>query len=108
MAAAFEDPRFPPVTLDESRQLRVSLSILSALRALRAEEVEIGRHGLLISHGGQRGLLLPQVAVEHGWDRLTFLEQTCRKAGLPTDAWSQGATIEGFSAEIFGDQDRTP
>ncbi|MBV8772256.1 MAG: AmmeMemoRadiSam system protein A [Deltaproteobacteria bacterium] len=104
--AAFEDPRFAPVTLAETRELRVSLSILSPVRPLRAEEVEIGRHGLLISQGGQRGLLLPQVAVEHRWDRLTFLEQTCRKAGLAPDAWCRGATIEGFSAEIFGDQDR--
>jgi len=65
--------------------------------------VEVGRHGLLISDGARRGLLLPQVPVENGWDRETFLEQTCRKAGLPLDAWRKGATIEAFTAEVFGD-----
>jgi AmmeMemoRadiSam system protein A len=102
-AAAFEDTRFLPVTREEAPELEVSLSILSSLQTLRAEEVEIGRHGLVISHQGRRGLLLPQVSVEHGWDRVTFLEQTCRKAGLPPDAWQQGANIEAFAAEVFGD-----
>jgi AmmeMemoRadiSam system protein A len=102
-AAAFEDTRFPPVTHEQAPNLQVSLSILSPLQPLRAEDVEIGRHGLLISQLGRRGLLLPQVPVEHGWDRVTFLEQTCRKAGLPPDAWRKGATIEGFTAEVFGD-----
>ena len=102
-AAAFEDTRFPPVTHEQAPNLQVSLSILSPLQPLRAEDVEIGRHGLLISQLGRRGLLLPQVPVEHAWDRVTFLEQTCRKAGLPPDAWRKGATIEGFTAEVFGD-----
>jgi AmmeMemoRadiSam system protein A len=104
-AAAFEDPRFPPVTSTEAVELEVSLSILSALQPVRPEEVEIGRHGLVISHHGRRGLLLPQVPVEHGWERVIFLEQTCRKAGLPPDAWQQGATIEVFTAEMFGDEE---
>ncbi len=104
-AAAFEDTRFPPVTHEEAPELEISLSVLSALQPLLAEEVEIGRHGLVISHHGRRGLLLPQVPVEHGWDRVTFLEQTCRKAGLPQDAWQQGATIEGFTAEVFGEEE---
>ncbi len=82
-AAAFEDSRFWPVTPDEATELEVSLSILSQLKPIRAEEVEIGKHGLLISMAGHRGLLLPQVPAEHGWDRITFLEQTCKKAGLP-------------------------
>jgi AMMECR1 domain-containing protein len=63
----------------------------------------VGLHGLLISWHGRRGLLLPQVPVERGWDRKTFLEQTCRKAGLPQDAWQKGATIEAFTAEVFGE-----
>jgi len=67
--------------------------------------VEVGRHGLLISDGARRGLLLPQVPVENGWDRETFLEQTCRKAGLPLDAWRKGATLEAFTAEVFSDAD---
>jgi AmmeMemoRadiSam system protein A len=104
-AAAFEDTRFPPVTLAEARVLEVSLSILSPLRAIKAEEVEIGVHGLLVSYGGRRGLLLPQVPVEHGWDRPTFIEQTCQKAGLPRDAWKNGATLEAFTAEVFGDRE---
>jgi AmmeMemoRadiSam system protein A len=102
-AAAFDDPRFAPVSLDEAGELKVSLSVLSALRPIRAEEVEVGRHGLVISYAGHRGLLLPQVASEHGWDRVTFLEQTCRKAGLSEKAWRQGVVIEGFTAEVFGD-----
>jgi AmmeMemoRadiSam system protein A len=104
-AAALDDPRFIPVTLSEAQQLQVSLSVLSPLKPIKAEEVEVGRHGLLISDGARRGLLLPQVPVEHSWDRVTFLEQTCRKAGLPVDAWRHGATIEAFTAEVFEDED---
>src|ERR1700741_410772 len=98
-AAAFEDTRFYPVTLEEARQLEVELSILSPPRPIAAEEVEVGLHGLLMSMAGQRGLLLPQVPTERNWDRITFLEQTCRKAGLPLDAWQKGASIEAFTAE---------
>lgn len=104
-AAAFEDNRFPPVSGQEAPHLQVQLSILTVPGLIRAEEVEIGQHGLLISWQGRRGLLLPQVPLEHGWDRVTFLEQTCRKAGLPLDAWQRGATVEAFAAEIFGDND---
>ncbi len=103
ISAAFDDPRFPPLTLAEAAQLRVSLSVLSPLVPIAAEEVEVGRHGLIISYDGRRGLLLPQVPVEHGWDRITFLEQTCRKAGLPLDAWQHAAKIEAFTAEVFAD-----
>jgi AmmeMemoRadiSam system protein A len=104
-AAAFEDTRFRPMTLPEGRDLDIELSILSPPKPVSADEVEIGRHGLLISMAGRRGLLLPQVPTEHNWDRTTFLEQTCRKAGLPLDAWKNGATIEAFTAEVFGDKD---
>lgn len=103
-AAAFEDTRFYPVTLEEARQLEIELSILSPPQPVRAEDIEIGRHGILISMAGRRGLLLPQVAVEHNWDRVTFLQQTCYKAGLPSDAWQKGAIIEAFTAEIFGEK----
>jgi AmmeMemoRadiSam system protein A len=103
-AAAFDDNRFSPVTSEEAPDLEIELSILSPAQPMQAEEVEIGRHGLLVSWHGRRGLLLPQVPVEHGWDRTTFLEQTCRKAGLPLDAWQKGATIEAFAAEIFSDK----
>jgi len=103
-AAAFEDTRFCPVTREEAPDLQIELSILSAPQPIAADAVEIGRHGLLISMAGRRGLLLPQVPVEHHWDRVTFLEQTCRKAGLPLDAWQKGANIEAFTAEVFGEK----
>ena len=103
-AAAFEDTRFPPVTLEEAPELAVELSILSVPQPISADRVEVGRHGLLISLGFRRGLLLPQVATEHHWDRVSFLEQTCRKAGLPLDAWKSGALIEAFTAEVFGEK----
>jgi AmmeMemoRadiSam system protein A len=103
-AAAFEDNRFPPVTEVEAPHLQIELSILSRPQPIRAEEIEIGRHGLLITWQGRRGLLLPQVPVERGWDRTTFLEQTCRKALLPMDAWQKGASVEAFTAEVFGDK----
>lgn len=103
-AAAFEDPRFHPLSLEEARDLQIELSILSPPQPITPEKIEIGRHGLLISMDGYRGLLLPQVPVEHHWDRETFLQQTCRKAGLPSDAWLKGAKIEGFTAEVFGEK----
>ncbi|MCU1301318.1 MAG: AmmECR1 [Candidatus Sulfotelmatobacter sp.] len=103
-AAAFDDNRFPPVTREEGHQLQIELSILSPPQPIKVEEIEVGRHGLLITWQGRRGLLLPQVPVEHDWDRTTFLEQTCRKAGLPLDAWQKGATVEAFTAEVFGDE----
>jgi len=103
-AAAFDDPRFAPVTRIEVPELRLSISVLSPLRSILADEIEVGRHGLLISGGAHRGLLLPQVPLEHGWDRITFLEQTCRKASLPLDAWrNPQVTIEAFTAEVFAD-----
>jgi AmmeMemoRadiSam system protein A len=102
-AAAFEDQRFPRLRANEVAALEISLSILSRLESIQPEAIEIGRHGLVISAANQRGLLLPQVPVERGWDRTMFLEQTCQKAGLPTDAWQHGATLEAFTAEVFGD-----
>ncbi|HZC23720.1 MAG TPA: AmmeMemoRadiSam system protein A [Candidatus Binatia bacterium] len=102
-AAAFEDARFHPVTLEAARHLEIELSILSPPQTVRAEDIEVGCHGILVSMAGRRGLLLPQVAVEHNWDRVTFLQQTCHKAGLPSDAWEKGAIIEAFTAEVFGE-----
>jgi len=103
-AAAFDDTRFYPVTAEEAPHLEIELSILSVPKPIHPEAVEVGRHGLVISMAGHRGLLLPQVPVEQQWDRTTFLEQTCRKAGLPLDAWQKGATIEAFTAEVFGEE----
>ncbi len=100
--AAFEDTRFFPLTRLEFPEVTASLSILSRLQPIRPDEIEIGKHGLVVKAGSRRGLLLPQVPVEHGWDPITFLQQTCRKAELPQDAWQMGATIEAFTAEVFG------
>jgi len=104
VAAGTEDPRFPPVSPDELPSLRVEISVLTPLVPIRPGEVEVGRHGLMVAQGGMRGLLLPQVPVEWGWDRETFLEQTCVKAGLPPSAWRHGATLQAFTAEVFGEE----
>lgn len=104
-SAAFADSRFEPVSHEELDGLELSLSVLSPPQPIDPAQIEIGRHGLLISQHGYRGLLLPQVAAEHGWDRETFLDETCHKAGLPPDAWRRGARIEAFTAEVFSDGD---
>jgi AmmeMemoRadiSam system protein A len=100
-AAALEDPRFDPVAPAELLSLRLEISILSPLVDVAPQDVEVGRHGLLISRGAQRGLLLPQVAVEWNWDREQFLGETCLKAGLPADAWQHGARIQAFTAQVL-------
>ena len=102
-AAAFEDPRFEPVTVSEAPYLKVEISVLSPLQPIRPDEVVVGRHGLVVSQGNHRGLLLPQVAPEWDWDRETFLAQTCLKAGLHPDAWQHGAQLQAFTAEVFGE-----
>jgi AmmeMemoRadiSam system protein A len=106
-AAATRDPRFPPIDPTDLRAMTVEISVLSPdLRIHRPEEIEIGRHGLDVRRGGARGLLLPQVAIEHGFDREKFLAATCRKAGLPADAWHDTDTeIRVFEAQVFGDDD---
>ena len=102
--AAFHDPRFLPVSEEEAPALEVEISVLSPLQPLAPEQVVVGRHGLVVARGLYRGLLLPQVAVENEWDAPTFLEQTCLKAGLPADAWKRGATLQAFTAEVFGER----
>jgi len=104
-AACSEDPRFPPVTVEEVPALHIELSILGPFEPVGSlDEIEIGRHGLLVEHGWRRGLLLPQVATEWKWDRRMFAEQTCHKAGLARDAWpARGATLWKFEAEVFGE-----
>ncbi len=104
-AAAFDDPRFRPVTDDEAPHLTIEISVLSVPQPIRPEQVEVGKHGLIVSAGARRGLLLPQVPVEWGWDRETFLAQTCAKAGLSPDAWQRGAEIQAFTAEVFGEEE---
>jgi AmmeMemoRadiSam system protein A len=102
-AAAFEDPRFDPVRENEAAELEIEISVLSPMAAIDPEDVVVGTNGLMVSQHGRRGLLLPQVPLEWGWDRETFLSETCRKAGLPQDAWKHGAKIEAFTAEVFGE-----
>lgn len=104
VSAATADPRFPPVTPEELSQLQIEISVLSPLRPVQDPgEVRVGEHGLFIRQGIRHGLLLPQVATEFGWDRETFLRQTCLKAGLPADAWRRGAEIQVFSVDHFSD-----
>lgn len=103
IAAATEDPRFPRVTAGEAEEVRIEISVLTPLLPVRPEDVQEGVHGLMIQKGAKRGLLLPQVAVEHGWDRETYLSQVCAKAGLPADAWKEDAELYSFTAEVFDD-----
>ena len=102
-AAAFQDPRFPPLEARELPELDVEISIMGPITPCPDPgQVEVGRHGLIMRRGARQGLLLPQVPVEWGWDRETFLAQTCRKAGLPPEAWKEpGTEIFWFEAEVF-------
>ncbi|HEV8336732.1 MAG TPA: AmmeMemoRadiSam system protein A [Candidatus Polarisedimenticolia bacterium] len=106
IAAASEDRRFPPVIAEELPGLRCEISLLSPLFPVATpEEIEIGRHGVLIRAGRRHGLLLPQVPVGRGWDRETLLRQVCRKAGLPADAWRDLAeSLFIFTAEIVDER----
>jgi MEMO1 family protein len=102
-AAAFRDPRFSPVRDNELPDLTIEISVLTPLKKITdVKEIEVGKHGIYLKKGWNSGLLLPQVATEYGWDRLTFLEHTCQKAGLPSHAWKEKNTeIYIFSADIF-------
>jgi len=103
-SAATGDPRFLPVTASDLPDLQIEISVLSPLRAVGdPSEIQVGVHGLHISKDARRGLLLPQVASEFGWDRETFLRQVCTKAGLPQDAWRRGAEIQVFTVERIED-----
>jgi hypothetical protein len=104
--AAFKDPRFGPVTAEEFSQITIEISVLTEPVPVKSiEEIQVGRDGLIMERGPYRGLLLPQVAVEQGWDRKTFLDHTCLKAGLPPGAWKDGETkILRFQAIIFGEE----
>jgi AmmeMemoRadiSam system protein A len=105
VAACSADPRFPGVTAGEVPELEIELSLLGPLELITgADEIEIGRHGLVVEEGWNRGLLLPQVAVEWQWGPETFLAQTCHKAGLARDAWRKGARLWRFEAEVFSEQ----
>jgi AmmeMemoRadiSam system protein A len=104
VSAALHDPRFEPVAPSEAAQLKVEISILSPLVPIQPEEVKPGEHGLMITEGFRRGVLLPKTATEHGWSRERFLEETCSKAGLERDAWKKGARVEAFTALVFSEE----
>ncbi len=106
IAAATQDPRFPPMTPSELSGMSIEISVLSDLSKIDdPEKIQVGVHGLEIEKGPFRGVLLPQVATEYGWDRIKFLQETCRKAGLPPDAWQKGATIYVFTAQVFSEEE---
>jgi AmmeMemoRadiSam system protein A len=106
-AASRNDPRFTPIQLSDLPLLEVEISVLGPLTPASPEEIVIGRDGLVIEQGHRRGLLLPQVALEWGFDRESFLQQACLKAGLAADAWRRGARILRFEAEVFGEHQRS-
>jgi AmmeMemoRadiSam system protein A len=104
-SAALEDPRFAPMRTEQLGELTMEISILSAPAPISPEAIEPGRHGLLVVLHGKRGLLLPQVAIEHHLTREQFLEETCRKAGLQREAWRDPeARLFGFTCEVFSDE----
>jgi len=105
--AAFNDPRFTPLAREEFDETDIEISALTPLRRIDSvDEIKVGEHGIYITRGVNRGVLLPQVAVEQGWDRDTFLDHTCLKAGLSPGCWRQpGVEIEVFSAEVFGEKE---
>ena len=106
VAAAVHDRRFDPVAASELSDLRLHVSVLGELHPIAPEAIEVGVHGLVIRCRGRSGLLLPQVAAERGWDRETFLDETCRKAGLPPGTWRQpGCEVLAFTAIVFGEEE---
>jgi len=103
LSSAFEDPRFPPLRPEEWDAVRIEISVLSPFELVTdAGRIQVGVHGIMLRRGSRSGLLLPQVAVEQGWDRETFLTHCCYKAGLPGDAWRSPETrLSIFSAIVF-------
>ena len=106
ISAALRDPRFVPLGRHEIDDLEIEVSVLSALQPIDADAIEVGTHGLFVSRGERRGLLLPQVAAERNWSAERFLEETCRKAGLDAEAWRDFRTqLLGFTVEVFSEAD---
>jgi AmmeMemoRadiSam system protein A len=106
---AHHDPRFVPLRVHELGGVTLDISVLTPPEVVADDsDIVVGRDGIIIEHGARRGLLLPQVAPEYGWDRETFLAHACVKAGLASDAWRNGAKILRFEAEVFGEKDLSP
>lgn len=108
VAAATQDPRFHRLSKDDLGEIDIEISVLTPMRKITdVSEIEVGKHGILMTRGVLSGVLLPQVPAQFGWDRETFLQHTCLKAGLKEDAWKDPETsIEIFSAQVFGEKDR--
>ncbi len=111
ISAAVSDPRFPPVTTEEFKEVTIELTVLTMPQVLKEkpkdlpEKIEVGRHGLIVKRGIYQGLLLPQVATEYNWSSEEFLCQTCWKAGLPQDAWLEEDTeVSTFEGQIFEEE----
>ncbi|MDA8429530.1 MAG: AmmeMemoRadiSam system protein A [Geobacteraceae bacterium] len=105
VSAATHDPRFYPMKQPDLLDFELEISVLSPLRLISSvEEIQVGKHGIYLVKTGYRGVLLPQVATEYGWDRETFLRHTCLKAGLPENAWKKDCEIYIFSALVFGEK----
>lgn len=104
-SAALEDPRFSPVRTDELPGIEIELSVLSTPEIISLDQIETGKHGLMVSNGSQRGVLLPQVARQFGWTAMRFLEETCLKAGLDREAWKDPETrVQAFTAELLSEK----
>jgi AmmeMemoRadiSam system protein A len=104
IAAATQDFRFPSIKQEELSRLNIEISVLTLPRKVKdVSEIQVGKHGIILSKGPHKGLLLPQVPLEWDWDLETYLNHGCLKAGLPEDEWKKGATIEIFSAQVFSD-----
>lgn len=106
LAAAFRDPRFAPVAANELDDLEIEISALTPLRAVGGwRDIQVPRHGVVLVRGHHRSVFLPQVAAEQGWNRDTMLSQLALKAGLPADAWREGATFRVFEADVFAEKE---
>jgi len=106
VAAATRDPRFLPVKFEEIEEISIKISVLSPLRPIDIDAIEVGIHGLMITQGGKRGVLLPEVAVERGWGREAFLENLCLKAGLPRHCWKEDPMLYSFTTQEFGEDEQ--
>jgi AmmeMemoRadiSam system protein A len=104
------DPRFSPLRKEEIEETLIEISLLGPRKEVRGpEEVVIGTHGLVVAKGSRRGLLLPQVAVEHSWEARRFVEEVCLKALLPRNTWSEGSTtLQVFTAQVFAEKRSAP
>jgi AmmeMemoRadiSam system protein A len=104
LAAATQDYRFLPIQVEELERLKIEISVLTLPRPIQdVNEIEVGRHGIIVSKGSAKGLLLPQVPTEYSWDRETYLRHGCLKAGLDEDEWQKDVHIEVFEAQVFSE-----